>query len=46
MSLRSLSLNSARAFVLDNLSSHKAKHQAATEAAGATLMFLPPYSPI
>src|SRR5262249_19038714 len=32
--------------VLDNLSSHKSEAvKAAIEAAGATLMFLPPYSP-
>ncbi len=32
--------------VLDNLSSHKGQRiQAIIEAAGATLMFLPPYSP-
>ena len=32
--------------VLDNLSSHKGEAiKAAIEAAGATLMFLPPYSP-
>jgi transposase len=32
--------------VLDNLSSHKNKDvKAAVEAAGAELMFLPPYSP-
>jgi len=39
-------LRSGDIVVLDNLSSHKGEAiKAAIEAAGATLMFLPPYSP-